>query len=350
MFLQRMSDGGGLSLFEKYIQYELMKFNCKNKHCVKDTQKRVNNIKEDQIVPEVADLPYKKNTILDTDIPIENYSSLSEEEKEKIDEKSKCLLNQFVSKIIENIQKHIEYDTIIKRDKIYKILSKEDDAEIKFDYGRRENVPYVICKIKVKIMEIDNSSIETLNVDKVKKQNDLNSNMKKGTKQTNIDHNNFQLINDEKKTIINIMDYAYRHIVSNDLNKYNNNNGLEWEMKNQQNGDLTIIYNDNEYTIKQEYVKEYFDVLKNIEDQKKNIEDQKKEFEQQINNIKKLRPKIDEVKREIEKIVEGYSILIVSDDTTTKLKAFESLIGSYAKAPNQCNASQPLLRYCELVF
>ena len=46
MFLQKMSGGGGLSLFEKYIQYELIKLDCeKNDFCVKDIQQRVNNIK-----------------------------------------------------------------------------------------------------------------------------------------------------------------------------------------------------------------------------------------------------------------------------------------------------------------
>ena len=119
--------------------------------------------------------------------------------------------------------------------------------------------------------------------------------------------------------------------------------------ENQQNGDLTIIHNGN-ITLNHTYVKEYFDILKNIEDQKKNIEKQKEEFEQQINNIKKLRPTENEVKREIKKIVEGYSVAIVNDNTKKKLEAFESLITSGAQISNKCNASQPLLRYCELVF
>ena len=34
----------------------------------------------------------------------------------------------------------------------------------------------------------------------------------------------------------------------------------------------------------------------------------------------------------------------------TDFITFDNLIGSNAKAPDECNASQPLLRYCELVF
>ena len=335
MFLQKMP-----GLFEQYIKYKRCEKN--NSDC-----KNVDTEPEQQ---EVID-DYESGKILNTDQYLSSYNDLEDQEKKKLKVRSECILNRIVDIISQNIDKDIE-DVPINgaTNKIYNYTNTVHSFDYYYINGSIPKVKYVTRHY---YYENERYNLNKTNIENLQKQiNETKITTEQVTVETKDSHgvNNKVLAidNADKKIIMRGIEELFKNKNAKHISKDN----VKIKIKKKDDGRVMITFEDNKaYTISEKFVTDYFTLLgekqryvqKNeyIINQKKRNKDYQTEIYQ--TEIKK------EIKKEINGIIND-SLKINIVNTEYCIIAFDNLIRSNAKAPDECNASQPLLRYCELVF
>lgn len=346
MFLQKMS-----GLFKRYIQYKVCE---KNPLCKSEDEE-----------PEQREFIDDGNgKILDTDDNLSSYSELSDDKKRTLKARSECILEQIVDIISKNITKRETNTTDSNAvNEIYNYHITLPYVAYYYSEAEIPNVEYLMVDQYVtnKTYQENEKVIEEtqklLNEHKIKPNEVLIE-----TNDSNGIGNNILTINETDKDIIMLV---IEKIFENDNANSINKNGKMITFKKKDDNSIHITIGDNKtYTIKSDYVKEYSRLLTIIQE-RENKNNQIIDLKQRNkNHARRKEIKREEIKKEIANIIKDGQI----NDKPSKLKlnnapeyaptmdvekriiAFDNLITSGAQISNECNASQPLLRYCELVF
>ena len=323
MFLQKMSGGGGLSLFEKYIeifkqktkQLSLFEKFIQYKFFLECNKKKDNSCdvqSNEPIQTEVVLGTFDVDKILTTEFTWDHFDA----NKEKINDVYKCISKQIMNTLVVKLKdKYFRTKTHVNKKRgvdFYTKIYSDDYNTITYYYVKNEKYDDIIKSIQEKEQELktkENSILTSIHVQENSENTRQHGSQKNITAQK-------PLGKSEK-----LKEKVIQHI------KEDSNN--------------TIVFDDKDYTIDTNDAKEYRELLnqkKSLEKQKENIE------EKRTNNYESDVLLEDFINKKIVNIVENYPT------HNTDFITFDNLIGSNAKAPDECNASQPLLRYCELVF